>query len=135
MSAPAEQWLSFARDDLRMAELAMTEGIYHQVCFHSQQCVEKAIKALLSLQGQPVPRTHRLIDLLQVVAFRPNPLEHLAADIKLLDRYYIPTRYPDALPGTLPEGLPNVSDAQEAMNIARSSLEKVTLFLQRRGEE
>ena len=135
MSDPAEQWLSFARDDLRMAELAMTEGIYHQVCFHSQQCVEKAIKALLSWQEQPVPRTHRLTDLLETVELGANPLENLASDIKLLDRYYIPTRYPDALPGCLPEGLPNAADAQEAIDVARSTLGKVVHFLQMRDRE
>jgi len=36
-----------------------------------------------------------------------------------LDDYYIPTRYPDALPGTLPEGLPEQSDAENAIGLAR----------------
>lgn len=32
-----DRWISFARDDLRMAELALNEGIYNQVCFHAHQ--------------------------------------------------------------------------------------------------
>ena len=44
MNEAIEHWLIFAHQDLRMAELALDEGIYNQVCFHSQQCVEKAIK-------------------------------------------------------------------------------------------
>jgi len=37
-------WLMFAREDLRVAELAMQDRLYNQVCFHSQQCVEKSLK-------------------------------------------------------------------------------------------
>jgi HEPN domain-containing protein len=42
-----------------------------------------------------------------------------------LDRFYIPTRYPDALPGTLPEGFPGRRDAQEALDVAKQTLERV----------
>jgi HEPN domain-containing protein len=44
MNEAAEQWLAFAHQDLRMAEMALAEGIYNQTCFHAQQCVEKVIK-------------------------------------------------------------------------------------------
>lgn len=50
MSDP-EQWLAFARQDAQIADLAMREGIFNQVCFHSQQCVEKSLKALIVHQG------------------------------------------------------------------------------------
>ena len=46
MKGKAKNWLEFSAEDLKMAELALKEKIYNQVCFHSQQCVEKAIKAL-----------------------------------------------------------------------------------------
>ena len=36
MHERAERWLAFAREDLRMAELAMTEVLWNQVCFHAQ---------------------------------------------------------------------------------------------------
>ena len=44
----------------------------------------------------------------------------------MLDRFYIPTRYPDALPGSLPEGLPGLDDATQALHIARQVLNTVT---------
>ena len=46
MSEARERWLAFAHEDLRVAEIALPEGLFNQVCFHSQQCVEKALKAL-----------------------------------------------------------------------------------------
>ena len=42
-----------------------------------------------------------------------------------LDAYYVPTRYPDALPGMLPTGLPTESDAREAFNIAQQVLKTI----------
>jgi hypothetical protein len=55
--------LAYAEDDLRMARLGLEEGIYNQVCFHAQQCVEKCLKALLAKEGGLVPRTHKVDDL------------------------------------------------------------------------
>ncbi len=127
MNGASKRWLRFAREDLRMAELAIQEGLYNQVCFHSQQCAEKAIKGLLVFQGRTPPRTHLLGDLLPLL--EPNPFDDELA-IQLLDRFYIPTRYPDALPGSLPEGLPTSKDAVEALALARQVLETVESLIQ-----
>lgn len=63
----ADRWLGFARQDLRIAELAMNEGLYNQVCFHSEQCVEKVLKAWLAEKGKKIPRSHSMADLLTLV--------------------------------------------------------------------
>jgi len=127
MSEASKNWLTFARQDLRMAELALTEGILNQVCFHAQQCVEKAIKGWLEQHGQTAPRTHRLVDLIQLLS--PDVMSDLNNDLPLLDRFYIPTRYPDALPGILPEGMPAQKDAEEALNLAHETLEVIVRSL------
>lgn len=121
MNAESERWLHFAREDLRMAELALQNSIYNQACFHAQQCAEKAIKGLLAFQGVAPPRTHRIADLLSLLKNAPFDVE-----VQLLDRFYIPTRYPDALPGMLPEGLPERGDAEHALDTARQALAVVT---------
>jgi HEPN domain-containing protein len=114
-----------------MAELALVDGIFNQVCFHAQQCVEKSIKALLESQGQVPPRTHRMADLLRLLP--PDLLRDLRADLLLLDRFYIPTRYPDALPGMLPLGAPSQADAEEALDVARSAWTQITQVLKYGG--
>jgi HEPN domain-containing protein len=119
----AANWLRFASEDLRMAEMAWSEAIHNQVCFHAQQCAEKALKALMAFRGQLPPRTHKLADLLSLL--KPDPLPDLSDDIRLLDRFYIPTRYPDSLPGTLLEGLPNQAEAEEALTVARQTLQRI----------
>ena len=123
MSEIARHWLVFARQDLRMAELALSEGIYNQACFHAQQCAEKAVKGYLEQLGRSPPRTHLMADLLSQL---PEGLLGTLEDALLaLDRFYIPTRYPDALPGTLSDGLPGRRDATEALSTARQALERI----------
>jgi HEPN domain-containing protein len=112
----AESWLHFAGEDLRVAELAMVDGLYNQVCFHAQQCVEKSLKGWLAHRGENVPRTHRMADLLNLL---PNDLIGGLEDrLYSLDQFYIPTRYPDAIPGSLPSDLPGEQDAREALESA-----------------
>lgn len=117
MSAPHNLWWSFAREDLKVAEWAYQEQLYNQVCFHAQQCVEKTLKGLLLQQNITPPKTHYLVDLMQLLV--PNPLGQLEPAIRRLDRFYIPTRYPDALPGMMMSGLPSKADAEEALAVAR----------------
>jgi HEPN domain-containing protein len=63
------------------------------VCFHSQQAVEKLLKALLVVSGVPFARTHDVIQLVQMLPTAlasPIPLAELAP----LNRYAVEARYP-----------------------------------------
>lgn len=122
MSDP-EQWLAFTRDDVRIVQLAMREGLFNQVCFHCQQCVEKSLKALIVHQGLVPPRIHKLPDLLGQV--HAAPLAAMATEIQLLDRFYTTTRYPGFTPD-VPQSLPIQRDAEEALEIAQRVLAYVT---------
>lgn len=130
MNAAGERWLAFAREDLQMAELALTERIYNQVCFHSQQCVEKCLKGMLADHGKTPPRTHSIVDLLGLLPV--DCLGDLRDDLGQMDIYYIPTRYPDALPGSLAEGMPGKEEAEEAISTARACWQE--LIGKRTGE-
>ena len=111
-------WLDKAETDLIVARLVLVEGYYAHDCFFSQQCMEKAMKAYLLDQSGKYPRTHRLVDLLtECVNFEPS-FSKFQADCVIVDQYYIPTRYPDAIPGSLPGGSPNEVEAKEAVDIA-----------------
>jgi len=123
MNKEAGRWFFFAREDFRMAELALKEGMYNQVCFHAQQCVEKLLKGFITYKGDIHPQTHKLADLLSPLS--PGPFDTLRDQIIILDRFYIPTRYPDALPGSLAEGLPSAQDAKESLESARMVLKRV----------
>jgi len=107
-----------------MAELALAGALYNQVCFHCQQCLEKLLKALLADQGTAIPRTHSIVDLLAL--FPTDFLNDLRDELGDMDLYYLPTRYPDALPGSLAEGLPGREDAEEALLLTRAVMQRCT---------
>jgi HEPN domain-containing protein len=69
MNENAKRWLTFAQEDLKVAEVIFDQAIYNQVCFHAQQCVEKALKGLLVHQGQVTARTHSITDLLSLFPY------------------------------------------------------------------
>jgi HEPN domain-containing protein len=119
------RWLAFARDDLRAAQVVMAADMPGKVCFHAQQAVEKALKAVIAENGESAPpRTHSMAEL-----FRHLPegfLSEIQSDLEeALDTYYLWTRYPDAVPGSIEEGMPGREDALEALNLAQSVMAEV----------
>ena len=123
MNEATRRWLAFADEDLQVAELDFGSSLWNQVCFHSHQCAEKSLKALMAERGGSPPRTHRLIDLMTLL--ETPALDELADELRVLEGFYIPTRYPDALPNTLPEALPGEQDAKEALSAARRVSEAI----------
>ena len=122
MNEPEGRRLYVADEDLRTAQLTLREGIYAQTCFHAQQCVEKALKALLVARtGHSAPRIHSIAELLQLLpaTVRQDAPLDLAA---VLDTYYVTMRYPDAIVGSLPEALPGQDDARQALALAHEAL-------------
>jgi HEPN domain-containing protein len=126
----AQRWLTFAEQDLRMAEFALDAEIFNQTCFHAQQCVEKCLKACLAAGSALLPRTHLIADLLQQLpATAQGAVAGLEEDLLTLDQFYIPTRYPDALPGSLPAGLPQHSHAAMALATTRRCFEGTSQWI------
>lgn len=122
-----EKWLKFCDEDLRAADATLKDNIFSAVCFHSQQAVEKAIKAIVLAKLGKVPRDHSVLRLAEMSDDK-ELFELHKEELRFLDMFYVPTRYPDALPGSLPEGLPNEEDAEKAVVCAK----KVVEFIKRR---
>ncbi len=120
-----EEWLERASEDLRMAELALDEGIFNQTCFHAQQCIEKSLKGFLISKSNTYPRTHQLSDLRKQCQLLDMAFAQFHAACIVVDQYYIPTRYPDAVPGSKPTGLPSKTEAQDALETAETILKFV----------
>lgn len=115
------KWILAAEDDLKLAKVILKEeNFYSAICFHSQQSIEKSLKAFLLYQNFSEDlRTHRLEDLVNLsTKYNKNFLNFLD-DCKILDQYYIPTRYPDALIGTTSDGVYRLEEAEESIKIAR----------------
>lgn len=120
----SKDWFFFAQSDLQTAQVMFREKVYHMVCFHAQQAVEKSFKAVLRHAGTEIPKTHSLAKLFHD-ARNVQSLDIAEDDVFFVDQFYAPTRYPDTLPGGLPEGLPNEVDAQRALGVAETVVSTV----------
>ncbi len=115
-----ELWLQYAADDLKSAKVLLNEGIYNISCFHSQQAVEKLLKAFVAAYDQPIPRTHNLIRLHKICEdLYGQKLEIDNEKLILLNDVYIDSRYPADF-GILPSGQPG---KKEAIKVYRSAEE------------
>lgn len=97
MSGTAADWLDFARGDLAAARVLLGADVpLRAAAWHAQQTAEKALKAVLVAGGEPVPRTHDLLDLAaRVGAAVPGlPPTRALADLTF---HAVQPRYPDDL--------------------------------------
>jgi HEPN domain-containing protein/predicted nucleotidyltransferase len=119
----AEDALTAAAHILKLGKAAPTDTI----CFHSQQCVEKYLKAVLVHRGRPVPKTHKIQDVMKLVPRRRRP--RLTIDEqKQLTKYAAEIRYPEGrLHSTLPEARKAVAMARRVRREVRRMLPRPAL--------
>lgn len=120
------QWLDRAREDYKVARLVTNEGHPSHGCFLAQQGIEKALKAFLLDRANQYPRTHRLVDLLQLCVGHEPAFNQYLADCTMVDQYYIHTRYPDGVTGGSASGEPTAIEAQDAIVAAERILNFVS---------
>ena len=132
MKKSTKAWLDFAHRDLEAVKhLLDNEYVSNVSLFHSQQCIEKCLKALLEENNIPVPHIHSIIKLHSLITEKAEISLSLDEDmLDLVDSVYIDTRYPSSL-GLLPSGLPTRDDAQELFEIAEKVYEEIAERLSR----
>jgi len=113
-----ERWLDKADDDLNFARLGFKNKYYAQVCFLSQQCIEKCLKGFIVFKGRLYDKTHNLMKLYEDANELKSKLAHLEEKLHIIDEYYVPVRYPDGVPGNAQDGEPSRENASEAMETA-----------------
>ena len=115
----AERWLAQAVDDLEFTRWVLAEGrFFDKGCFIAQQAAEKALKAVHYLKGERLVFGHSALELLNRLLPEHQELVILREPARLLDRYYIPTRYPNGLPGGSPFESFQRGDLESALDMA-----------------
>jgi HEPN domain-containing protein len=94
-----QDWLDQAVRNLEQAEASRKDDRHEWACFAAQQAAELAVKALHLWHGQEA-WGHTVARLLADLP-QPAPRE-LMERSKVLDNFYVPTRYPNSHP----EGAP-----------------------------
>ena len=114
----ALRWIKHSKYTLESAKTDLENNFYSWACFKSHQVAEYALKSILRGAGLE-SYGHDLLDLWRKAKEICNALEEQYQCIILLNKMYIPTRYPDAWPGrALPFENYTEKDSREAISCA-----------------
>ncbi|MEA4883576.1 MAG: HEPN domain-containing protein [Clostridia bacterium] len=121
----ALRWLRQAEHDLDDAHFVITGNRHGLACFLSQQSAEKGVKAFLFACGAEAVWGHSVAELCRDAAELDGTFEPIIPLGASLDKYYIPTRCPDSLPGGIPAEAFDIWDAEKAVKTTQTILSHV----------
>ncbi len=127
MAERSRDWFRQAVHDLAHARTAAGAGDHDWACFAAQQAAEKALKAFAGRLGGEAWGHSLLTMVTDLATADPETVSLREAAIRL-DRYYIPTRYPNGFDAGAPLDYFLESDSREAIDHA----EQVIGFVRRR---
>lgn len=120
----AARWLRQAEYDLAQADRLLQDGVFSYAAFFAEQSAQKALKAVLLSRGVRFVAIHSVGELAREAAGLESAFRPLVDRAKRLDRHYLTSRYPDALPEpAIPAEAYVREDAEEAVAIARAVFE------------
>jgi len=122
-------WYRQAEADLQHARHSLHAGDYEWCCFATHQAAEKALKAVFLKQGMDA-WGHTLTVLISNLPETVSPPgEALVNYARILDKFYIPTRYPNGFDFGAPTDYYTKEEAQNAIYHAEAILEYCRLSL------
>jgi HEPN domain-containing protein len=123
------EWLNRAKSNLLLARTQKV-GIYlEDLCFNTQQAVEKAIKALLIQRAIPFPYVHDIAQLLTLLEQAGLEIPPSVKPAERLTRFAVFTRYPGIASPIRPE------EFTEAVSIAAEVIQWVEGLLLGESED
>ncbi len=97
MNPLTAEWIEKAENDFATAAREMRvrkRPNYDAVCFHSQQCVEKYLKAILQENDIAFGKTHNLVILFELLLPLEPFWEGMRPQLQILNGYAVEVRYP-----------------------------------------
>jgi HEPN domain-containing protein len=112
-----ESWIERAKSSLEISKIAVNVNVYYEdLCYQSQQAVEKALKGLLIYYGVEPEFTHNIGILLNELEKVIEIPENIKETTKLT-KYAVITRYPGEYDELTKENY------EESIQIAKECLE------------
>ena len=127
MKKLVEDWMTFADEDLSVADVLSNHSMTNAMAFHCQQAIEKYLKAFLIENDIPLQKIHDLNRLNETV----KKVRDLGIDedkLAEINEVYFDTRYPGEF-GLTPNGMPTgeqikgfIAFAKEVKTIISSAM-------------
>ena len=119
-----DEWVEKAEKDMATASReirARKRPNYDAVCFHTQQCAEKYLKAILQERNIPFGKTHNLTALLDLFSPTEPFWELMRPNLERLNVFAVQVRYPGESA--------DKAIAREALNLCRAIRTRARLSL------
>ncbi len=114
-------WLDYSKENLKSSKVLLESGLYNPCLQNIQQCVEKAMKAILIEKSIKVKKTHSINELRNILDENEIDIELSEDDCDFLDSIYLPSKYP--MVSVLPFYEPDEEVCQRGINIAESAIQ------------
>ena len=132
----AQKWMRQAQEDLKASSCLFQNAHDSFTCFHCQQAVEKALKAVLFPEGRfknSDLEAHDLLTLAYRVSGIDERLQAIPNMVASMHEYYIKTRYPDYQRGSFQSSILakmfSYEDAEDAISKAEEILKLIQQVL------
>lgn len=91
-----QAWLLRAKGNLNLAEKGgrLKGVLLEDLCFNAQQAAEKAFKAVCLARGMDIPRTHSLVQLMDILESDGVEIPVNVREADILTQYAVQSRYP-----------------------------------------
>ena len=127
MRKATSAWMREAEEELESARVLYEHERYKSACYHSQQAVEKGLKAVMIEKGKRPERTHDVVELY-------NAVTGMGVDsgLSVDDAVYLNSIYKGRYPteeGLLPHGEPSRADTERAVLSAKRLIERLHVLL------
>jgi HEPN domain-containing protein len=123
-------WFRQAEADLRHARNSLDIGDYEWSCFAAHQAAEKALKAVFLKSGKDAWGHTVTVLIGNLPEGIEPPSENIINAARILDKYYIPTRYPNGFDSGAPTDFYTTEEARNAIELAEGILEFCRLQIQ-----
>ncbi len=122
MANRSADWMKQAEADLRHARNSISLKDFEQACFSAQQAAEKAVKAVYQ-QLHAEAWGHSVSILLSNLPPKTNVPQDLIENAKVIDKHYIPARYPNGFDTGAPTDYFTAAEGKTAVKIASDVIE------------
>ena len=116
----ARRWLEQSESDIKIAKKHLKDGEFSYACFLSEQSAQKSLKGYLISKRDIDLAIHSVSALAERAGRFNDMFKNFVENGISLDKYYLGTRYPDALPGPLvPAKSYGKEEAEAAVELAQ----------------
>jgi len=126
MKNRAGDWLRQAQEELAWGRDAYGLKRWASVCFTAQQVAEKSLKAIALARGAFQVKSHSTREIAEALGIDGD----LDEKSRILDQYYITTRYPDAFATGAPFEYFVERQAREALEYALAFVDRARAELE-----